>query len=368
MRKVIRLTVLACASAIALAFAGTALAAYTPTFSVNTAGTLGGSGNTTLNIKFAPGDQATARIVLYIPTGYTATLNQAPGTQLGTVTATVLATQLGPNVSLPLTGTVNVVPQSQVQSSAVACTGTATHTAYWVFTLSAANQPPLNVPVFVDTTTGAETALGATKLTTCLTSPATTSFGAKPTEIHVSLNNVFSNPVTAGQFVWDGIFTPYTADNGVPNPAGTVEARAFVRSPQRLGISAKNVSKKKTKFVRKHGKKRKVVLVTRRALIRGTLTENAQGIESQSIVLLVGRSSSKLKASFTTDTNAAGAFGGTVTFKKAGRYYFQVRATVPDRDFTSAGCSTPNPAVPGGCVSATLSGFTAVSPVVSVKL
>jgi len=364
MKRLVRLTVLACAGALALAFAGSALAAYTPTFSVNQA-----ASSSTLNIKFAQGDQATARIVLYVPLGYGATLNQAAGTQLGTVNATVLATQLGPNVSLPLTGTVNVVPQSQVQSAALACTGTATHTAYWVFTLSAANQPPLNVPLFVDTiSAGPEATFASAKLTTCLTSPATTSFGAKPTEIHVTLNNIFSSPTSAGQFVWDGIFTPYTADNGVPNPGGTVEARAIVRSPGRLGITAKNASKKKTKFVKKHGKKVKVTTVTRRVLVSGSLSENAQPIESQKIVLYVGRSASSLKASFTTTTNTGGAFGGTITEKKAGRYFFQVRATVPDRDVTSVGCATPLPGVPGGCVSATLSGFSVTSRTVSVKV
>jgi hypothetical protein len=368
MRRLVRLTVLACVGAFALAFAGSALAAYTPTYSVNTPGTLGGAGTTTLNIKFAQGDQATARIVLYVPTGYVGTYNQAAGTQIGTVSATVLATQLGPSVSLPLTGTINVVPQSQVAATATACTGTATHTAYWVFTLSAANQPPLNVPVFLDVTAGAETALGAAKLTTCLTSPAATSFGAKPTEIHASFNNVWTNPSSAGQFVWDGIFTPYTADNGVPSPAGTVEARAIVGTPTRLGIRAKNVSKKKVKFVKKNGKKRKVTTVQRRVLVSGSLSEGGQPVGSQSIVLLLGRSPGALKASFTTTTNDAGAFGGTIALKKPGRYYFQVRATVPDRDATAAGCAQPNPAVPGGCVSATLSGFTAVSARVSVKV
>jgi hypothetical protein len=41
---------------------------------------------------------------------------------------------------------------------------------------------------------------------------------------------------------------------------------------------------------------------------------------------------------------------------------------VPERDITSVGCASPTPGIPGGCVSASASAFTAVSAKLKIRL
>ena len=74
-------------------------------------------------------------------------------------------------------------------------------------------------------------------------------------------------------------------------------------------------------------------------------------------------------AGFTARTNASGSY--SIVLKKTGKKTtstFQARTTVAERDITSIGCASPTPGVPGGCVSATASPFTAVSARISIHL
>ena len=67
-------------------------------------------------------------------------------------------------------------------------------------------------------------------------------------------------------------------------------------------------------------------------------------------------------------TGAGGTWkpSGKLTPKKT--TYFQVSATVGERDYTSTGCQSPlTPFAPAGCVSATLSPWSAKSIVVRIK-
>jgi hypothetical protein len=41
---------------------------------------------------------------------------------------------------------------------------------------------------------------------------------------------------------------------------------------------------------------------------------------------------------------------------------------VAERDITSVGCASPTPGIPGGCVSATASPFTAVSARIRIRI
>ncbi|MFL5944164.1 MAG: hypothetical protein ACJ74C_01820 [Gaiellaceae bacterium] len=71
---------------------------------------------------------------------------------------------------------------------------------------------------------------------------------------------------------------------------------------------------------------------------------------------------------FKARTNAVGNY--TLNLRKTGKKStttFQARVTVGERDVTSTGCASPS--VPGiACVSATASGFTAVSAKIRVRL
>ena len=104
------------------------------------------------------------RASIYVPIGTPiTTLNQAPGTTLGTVKAQVVALALG-GALLPLTGEIKVAPPGAVTAaSQTACIQAATPAATWLMVLQAAGQT-LNVPMYVVTTAGAETAFGPAKI------------------------------------------------------------------------------------------------------------------------------------------------------------------------------------------------------------
>jgi len=98
MRRFSRLTVLACAAALALAVVALAAASYTPSMGVFQATYKpGGAGAVTVVVAQEKADDPTARIVIYVAPGYAETLNQAPGTTIGSVIAGVQILDLSPN-------------------------------------------------------------------------------------------------------------------------------------------------------------------------------------------------------------------------------------------------------------------------------
>lgn len=364
MRKASRLALLAGMTLLALAFAGSSLAAYTPKLVVHTNHKVGSGGPVTISVTTTKDDDATAATVIYAPLGFTPQLGQAAGATLGNVTAHVQALGISADTILPLEGTVVVADATDptLAAQVAGCTRTAVgtqHSAVWVLVLTAAGQT-LRVPVTLDSITAApEADFAQAKLSICLPSPyiptsaGGATFGAKLLDASFTLDNVFNNPPSRGAFTWRAIFTPYTTGTGNPNAAGTVEARATVRIPSQLSLKAKVVSKKK-----------------HTVRLTGKLSEGGQGIGGVTVTLLIGRlKASALKARYTAKTSSNGSFGGnTIRQKKGGKYYFQVKATVKDRDNTTNGCSTPGPFNPIPCVSSTISGFTASSIAISAKL
>lgn len=337
MNRVVKLAVLAGAAVTALAFAGNALAtqklnvAQTPT-------------SLTIKVTQAQSDPQPAKITIYVPTGYSINTSAAPGSTIGTTSGSVLARDL--SVALPLTGNVVVAPPN---TNAPGC-ATGTHLAVWNLALSVAGQA-INLPVHVDQTTGAETALGSYKLVVCLSpadvpqgTPGRSPNGAQLLEANFTVNNVFQVPTSEN--VWKAITTPYAPLVGLPNAAGTVETRAVVGSGT-LTIKTKVTSKKK-----------------RTLRISGNLSQAGAGIAGSQVRLLLNGAATR----FTARTAPTGNY--TVVLKKTGRKStttFQARATVAEHDVTSTACQAPTlPSVP--CVSATASGFTAVSKKVRVKL
>ena len=145
MSKTIRMLLLGLVGAFALSSTGTALAAYTsPSLRVTD-----DRSSVTIRYTVSGADDPTAKLTFYAPTAYTASLTAAAGTTLGTVTAQGTAADLG-GALLPLTGTVQARaangtftsapggPATPLTAGATQCTGTPTHTAYWVLILQAA--------------------------------------------------------------------------------------------------------------------------------------------------------------------------------------------------------------------------------------
>src|SRR5436309_8594606 len=242
MKTFLRLAVLALAGTGALALAGNALA--TQKLSVRQTAT-----SMTIKVSQAQTDPQPLRITIYVPSGYSINASAAAGTKIGTTTGTVFSRDA--NIPLPLSGDVNVAPPT---TNAPGCDPT-THIAVWILALSVAGQT-INLPVHVDQTAGAEAALGAYKLVVCLApddvpvgTPGRSPNGARLLDATFTVENTFTVP--AGESIWKTITTPYAPSIGAPNPAGTVETRAFV-APGAVTIAAKiTTAKRLVKFTGK---------------------------------------------------------------------------------------------------------------------
>jgi hypothetical protein len=335
-----RIFSLCLAGALAAAvLAGAAAAAYTtPTLTVTSAGT-----QTSLVVRQAQTDDATAKATIYAPAGTPVTLSQAPGATLGTVQAQVTALALG-GALLPLTGQIQVAPAGQVPAAQqIACTGTATHGATWLMVLQAAGQT-LNVPMYVDTTTGAEAAFAAAKIQVCLPPPdipadqGGATFGAKLFNASFTLTGVFGS--RAG--TWRTLWTPYVAGNGQVNAAGSVESRATVAA----GAATLRATRSGA-----------------RVRVTGRVTAGGRSIAGAVVQIWGGARRTALRRIATVGANAAGNYSLART--RGTLAWFQARTTVAARA-DSGGCAAPGP-LPVQCVNATLSGFAARSAVSRIR-
>jgi hypothetical protein len=348
-----RVALVAAAALGAFATASSALGAYTPRFTVNHNPHSVASATTVIGIALTPEDDATAVVRFYAPLGYQGVLGQAPGTQVGTVAATVQATRLGPNIVLPLNGT--VVTDDPARYVANPC-APGTHRAVWVLRLEAAGQT-LMVPVYIDVPTGVEASFASFRFQVCLPSPhippeqGGAAFGAKLLTAQLSLQRgLVAAPTTAGRYVWPAFFTPYPNAPAPPNVAGTVQSRAVAQIPGQATISAR--------YVRRGN----------RYQVSGAVTENGVGVGGATVEIFKGLRANRLSRIGRARTAANGRFSrsGRVTPRR--RTYFRARAVVPNRVNSTVGCAiaVPNlPTVPGGCVSAVYSGFTVQSRIVS---
>jgi hypothetical protein len=333
----------ATAAALSLAFAGSALAAYTPHLAItHTPLTLAGGGSTDLTVSFDQADDATAKVTIYVPQGYTGTLGASAGTQLGTIDASIIAFAISPTQPLPLKGVIQADDPAKYVANPCS---PGPHEAVWLLRLQAAGTE-LAVPGYVDTVTAeAEAPLGKFKLQFCLPSPyipasaGGAQLGAKLVNATLHLSNLFALPAQNGSYGWTAVTTPYTVGTGTPNPAGTVQARAFVQLPAQLSLKAK--VKKRT------------------ATLSGALRLNLAGLAGVKVSLLSGSSRTKLKAAGSATTRARGAFSFRKTVRKT--TYFRAKVTVATR---SASCTGGVPGIP--CASATANGFTAQSAIVKV--
>jgi hypothetical protein len=346
-------TVLVAAVAVAtLVFANAALAANTATISVwHTPMVLAGSDSTTIHVSVPQTTDGIFAIQIYVPSGYGATLGQAPGTSIGNVDATALAHDGG--LTLPLSGPVTTDDPSKTTSNLCS---PGTNAGVWNMNLSVAGQT-LVVPIYVNPTAGPETALGAYKLKICLPpwdvplgTPGRAFNGAQLLDAKFTVNKILTTPTGAGVLKWETLFTPYMPGKGTPNAAGTFEARAFVPVPILLGARVSYVKKKNT------------------WTISGTATEGGLPLSGLTVKIARGLSATKLavKSSAKTGTTGSWKASGKLAPKKT--TYFQVSASVGERDYTATGCQSPlTPFAPAGCVTATLSPWSAKSAVIKLK-
>jgi hypothetical protein len=124
------------------------------------------------------------------PLGYRGVLGQAAGTQVGTVSASVLATRISADAVLPLTLT--LVTDDPARYLANPCAP-----------------------------------------------------GTHPARLQLN-RGVLAAPTTPGRYVWPAFFTPYPAGSGAANAAATVQSRAIVQLRGHATLTARYLRRTNT--------------------------------------------------------------------------------------------------------------------------
>lgn len=350
MNRKLRIAILVATAVVVLALAAPALATYTPRIAIshNTVATAGNH-PTTIHVTIPQTDDPTAAINIFVPTGYQVQA-ATPGSTIGSATASVLARDTG--LTLPLEGPVTADDPAR-HTTDVCSPGN--NMAVWLLALSVAGQM-VTVPVYVNPTTGTSAALGAFVIRVCLAppdvppgTPGRAVLGAQLLDTKFTVN-VTTLPSGTQENVWRALFTPYTPGRGVPNVAGTVEARSFVGLPGAVSLRARYVTKTNT------------------FRLSGRVTEGGTAVASQSVQIFRGRSVRALKRATTATTNASGNYSLSGKLRPRKTTFFQARTTVDERDF-AAGCSASNvPSAGVPCSTATRGGFAAFSVIIRIRV
>jgi hypothetical protein len=336
--KTLRPATLGLVAVAALALAGNAFA--TQQIAVSQA-----SSSLTIKASQAQSDAQPAKITFYVPAGYTLNATQTAGTKIGTTTGHVFARDL--NLTLPLEG--DVVVDDPAKHTTDSCSP-GSHTAVWILQLTIQGNT-IALPVYVSPTSGAETSRGSAKLEVCLSpddtpagSPGRSPNGAHLIDATFTVNGVITPPVGAER--WISLWTPYATGTGLPNAAGTVEARSFV-GPGATTIASKVLNRKK-KLLR----------------ISGKVTQSGIAVAGAKVTLQINN-----RNRFTARTQANGSYFFKLQSKARRKVtsFFRTKTTVAAREAGAAGCASPTvTGVP--CVSATAGGFTATSKKIKVRL
>jgi len=330
MRKLIRLALLAGAVVTALAFTGSAWATYQPRLIV-TSLTNGANKPTTMLLEHlqSAADDPTLKDTIYAPLGYQAVLTQAPGTNIGTVDATLILRN-GGNATADASGPVVVDSPANWAPQATQCTGTATHESVWRLDITVAGTP-LRVPIFVDHSTGSDATFSSVKIQFCLTGPIGTPAGAQLLDAFFDVQSVFTSPPNTADRIWRAVMVPYLPGTQNPNPAMIVESQAVV--PGRVSVSVKAKPLKKRGFV----------------LISGKVLVDGKPVSKTTIQFY--RIPNLNKPIATVKTKANGTFSLRKKFNRR-TVLFAIAIKVEDVTPCPA---TPLPGVPQGCQTATRS-------------
>ncbi len=364
MRRTYRFALLAVAALATLGFASSAFASFAPKLVVSgsTPQAAGSGGAVRLGVVAQNADDPTARVQIYIPSGYQVA-TAAPGTKLGTVTATASAADLGGAV-LPLTGELDAIPPNA--AAAAQCGVTPAQT--WDLHLTAAGQT-LDVPIYVVAGSAAETAAGfQTKLVVCLPppdvpagTPGRATFGAKLLSAQFDASAI-TQPVATGDYRWTSLWTPYNPGKGTANAPGTVETQAIRHIPTQV---KQTVSKKKLttyRTVRRNGKKVRIKVI--RTQVKFSATADANGAAPSSAAITTTAAGKKVGGASGSFILAAGK-SATVTATALVNHGASVptgqAATAADlyyADLGAAACTKTT--IFGGlpCVDATVGGET----------
>ena len=342
MRTSIRLTLVACASLVALFTANAAWAVYEPNLLVaSQRQALGAPSTLFIGVSQTRDDDPTAKIDISVPEGYNESLVATPGTKIGDVAATLILRGAG-NAEVDVTG--EVVADNPVNHTSNQCAPGA-HTAVWVLTVTLAGTP-VRVPIYVDDVT---TVPGmSARIQLCLAGPIGTPSGAQLLSAVFSVQDVFTNPTRRATHLWSALFTPYNPGSPIPNAAGTAEARAVVPLPVVVTMTAR----------------RKGRVVT----LSGRVTLPGNAIPAR-IEIWAGPTSRRLRRLVRINVNRNGTFTRRIRVSRRTRVqFYQARLNTPFANAESFGyCQTPPPRAPRGCVSATFAALGVNGPIRRVR-
>lgn len=328
----------------ALAAAGRALAAG-PALSVSaTSSSLAGSGSTMIRFTNGGTDPA-ATIEVYSPPGYALDLFQPFGSTIGDIRAQALSLS---GAAVRLAGPVRTANPAEYLSEAAACTpGRLFHDAVWTLSLKGRGLAIDPVNLFVDRSpAGPGSGSPSALLRACLPQPG----GGFPIHLEsatLTLNGVFENPPTHGEYRWTTIFTTYSGLTTLP-----VASQTIVRLPPRLTL--------KRKLIRPHrGRGRTFVRLS------GVLTENGRPVSGVRVEILSGPRASSLEHLVFATTFGRGKF--TVVAPLRRRKVFKALVSVPIRTGRIAHCDVFSLRADAVCSSLTLAPFSAASRSFTVK-
>jgi hypothetical protein len=355
----LHLLVAGCAALASLALALNALAATPQLFVSGPPGTAM-SGEAVVELREDKSDAAPSKITVYVPSGYLLNVSHAAGSRIGDLTASLQALEQSPDTVVDVRdGSVVVADRSSADLAAGAtrCTGSATHDAIWMLH-AVVNARTLDIPVYVDATTGIEAAFGSAKVVLCLgnpyaqAGPARAPLGAKLLNLRLTLAaGTVTNPPARGAFVWRAAVTPWTRDGTTPNEAGTTEAQSPV-------ILARSVSlKERVSATRKRRGNR--IVVRSFVTLSGRVLANGTGVARAKVTISGGG-----KSAGTVRTAADGTF--TKRLALSAKTSFRVRVLVAARN---ASCANPLPAVltASGCAGASAAAYRLTSGAVVAR-
>lgn len=178
-----------------------------------------------------PTGPSTAAATFYVPPGYGVTLTQPATTQVGVAIVFAGGQLLEGNITAADPAALAATPEGQ------AC-DPGTHAAAWSLSVTVGGQT-LDIPFFIDPTTGTDTALGTYEIHTCFASAQFGSTLAAIGDLSMIFQGVFTAPGAPGDYLWHALVTPYQADGATPNTLGVKDYQANEPLPASLTMTKK---------------------------------------------------------------------------------------------------------------------------------
>jgi hypothetical protein len=269
------------------------------------------------------GTAEVGKVTWYVPAAYSLNLAAGPGTLEGHVFMVTASDFADGDLTA-------VNPAEYVNTPQAQACAPGQHAAVWImdFQDGLFSSQTVTVPIYIDPTSGEETALGAYKLQACLplarlASPGGWPLGSKLRGVAVEFTRL-TNPTTMGVYVWRG-FVSNPEANGNPDPSTTYELRSDMALPAKLTLRGS--------LARHH-----------RAVLTGRLTTPAASVAGMTVGLFRRSSYGFWMLVSTTQTSANGSYRFVRPLRKTATFGVAARAI--------GDCSGDSTA-PNGCVNET---------------